>query len=179
MAAFLLASLLIATGRGTPPLTTTFNCIRSGENFATIARRGTRTTPPMILWETKLGLWDAWERCRVVSQRLTAAVAEGGGTFQNLLLTYGRVNNQPVICYVRSMDSACNSQNLLFTKKTGSKAPPFTAAFANLETEARVINLSKNPIAYRLRNNPRLSLASSTVRLGKTEPPCKGKRLGR
>lgn len=121
MAAFLLASLLIATGRGTPPLTTTFNCIRSGENFATIARRGTRTTPPMILWETKLGLWDAWERCRVVSQRLTAAVAEGGGTFQNLLLTYGRVNNQPVICYVRSMDSACNSQNLLFTLKPSDR----------------------------------------------------------
>ncbi len=121
MAAFLLASLLIATGRGTPPLTTTFNCIRSGENFATIARRGTRTTPPMILWETKLGLWDAWERCRVVSQRLTAAVAEGGGTFQDLLLTYGRVNNQPVICYVRSMDSACNSQNLLFTLKPSDR----------------------------------------------------------
>ncbi len=121
MAAFLLASLLIASGRGTPPLTTTFNCIRSGENFATIARRGTRTTPPMILWETKLGLWDAWERCRVVSQRLTAAVAEGGGTFQDLLLTYGRVNNQPVICYVRSMDSACNSQNLLFTLKPSDR----------------------------------------------------------
>jgi len=121
MAAFLLASLLIATGRGTPPLTTTFNCIRSGENFATIARRGTRTTPPMILWETKLGLWDAWERCRVVSQRLTAAVAEGGGTFRDLLLTYGRVNNQPVICYVRSMDSACNSQNLLFTLKPSDR----------------------------------------------------------
>ncbi len=121
MATFLLASLLIATGRGTPPLTTTFNCIRSGENFATIARRGNRTTPPMILWETKLGLWDAWERCRVVSQRLTAAVAEGGGTFQDLLLTYGRVNNQPVICYVRSMDSACNSQNLLFTLKPSDR----------------------------------------------------------
>jgi hypothetical protein len=32
-------------------------------------------------------------------------------------------------------------------QKIGFKAPPFTAAFAILKLEARVINLSKNPIA--------------------------------
>jgi hypothetical protein len=179
MAAFLLASLLIATGRGTPPLTTYVYCIRSG-----------KTLPLLPAGYSYYSSYDSLGNqagavgcVGAVSGRepaVNGGCSRGGRrTFQNLLLTYGRVNNQPVICYVRSMDSACNSQNLLFTKKTGSKAPPFTAAFANLETEARVINLSKNPIAYRLRNNPRLSLASSTVRLGKTEPPCKGKRLGR
>ncbi len=117
----LVIATLVSTIATKPALTTSFSCTRSGDNFATIARRGQRTTPPMILWQTKLGLWDAWERCRVVSQRLTAAVAEGGGTFQNLLLTYGRVNNQPVICYVRSMESACNSQNLLFTLKPSDR----------------------------------------------------------
>ncbi len=114
-------ALAILVAMGDPPLTTTFNCIRSGDNFATIARRGSRTTPPMILWETKLGLWDAWERCRVVSRRLTEAVAESGGSFRNLFLTYGRVNNQPVICYVRSLESACNSKNLLFTLKPSDR----------------------------------------------------------
>jgi hypothetical protein len=34
-----------------------------------------------------------------------------------------------------------------FIKKRGSKTPPFTVAFAILKSEARVINLSKNPIA--------------------------------
>lgn len=84
MKAFTLFFLLTAIGaevlgQTTPSLSTTFNCIRSGDNFATVARRGKRTTQPMILWETKLGLWDAWERCRVVSQRLSDAVAESGG----------------------------------------------------------------------------------------------------
>lgn len=116
MEALVIATAVIGMA-AKPALTTSFNCIRSGENFATIARRGQRTTPPMILWETKLGLWDAWERCRVVSQRLTTAVEENGGTFQNLLLTYGSVNSQPVVCYVKSIEGACNNQNLLFTLK--------------------------------------------------------------
>ncbi len=126
MKAFTLFFLLTAIGaevlgQTTPSLSTTFNCIRSGDNFATVARRGKRTTQPMILWETKLGLWDAWERCRVVSQRLSDAVAESGGSFRNLFLTYGSVNNQSVICYVNSLEGACNSKNLLFTLKPSDR----------------------------------------------------------
>ncbi|MCS6959231.1 MAG: COP23 domain-containing protein [Pseudanabaenaceae cyanobacterium SKYGB_i_bin29] len=115
-------ALLVAmtTGVKQPPVTT-FSCIRSGENFATIARRGSRVTPPMIIWRTDLGLWSAWERCRVVSQRLTEAVASQGGSFRNLFLTYGSVNQQSVICYVNSTEGACNNKNLLFTLKPSDR----------------------------------------------------------
>lgn len=110
----------VTTGVKQPPLTT-FSCIRSGEHFATIARRGNRVTPPMIIWRTDLGLWTAWERCRVVSQRLSTAVASQGGSFRSLFLTYGSVNAQPVICYVNSPEGACNSQNLLFTLRPSDR----------------------------------------------------------
>ncbi len=104
---------------------TTFQCVTSGRNFVTIARRGNVTTDPMILWKsTEFGReYTPWQRCQIVSNRLTKAVAENGGRLSNLQLTTGIVNNLPVVCYVNGR-GRCNSENLLFTlDKRNAKNP--------------------------------------------------------
>lgn len=114
-------------------LTTTFECITEGRNFATIARRGERVTAPLILWRTfEFGSqYTPQNRCRIVSDRLTKAVYENGGRLTNLQLTTGRVNNLPVICYTNSGQSACNSRNLLLTLDSRNASNP-NAALDNL-----------------------------------------------
>ena len=104
---------------------TTFQCVTSGRNFVTIARRGNVTTDPMILWKsTEFGReYTPWQRCQIVSNRLTQAVAQNGGRLSNLQLTTGIINNLPVVCYVNGR-ARCNSQNLLFTlDKRNAKNP--------------------------------------------------------
>ncbi|WP_333454498.1 COP23 domain-containing protein [Microcoleus sp. herbarium5] len=104
---------------------TTFQCVTSGRNFVTIARRGNVTTDPMILWKsTEFGReYTPWQRCQIVSNRLTKAVAQNGGKLSNLQLTTGTLNNLPVVCYVNGR-GRCNSQNLLFTlDKRNAKNP--------------------------------------------------------
>lgn len=117
---------------------TTFQCVTSGRNFVTIARRGNVTTDPMILWKsTEFGReYTPWQRCQIVSNRLTKAVAENGGRLSNLQLTTGIVNNLPVVCYVNGR-GRCNSQNLLFTlDKRNAKNPG--------EALTRVINFAQD-----------------------------------
>jgi hypothetical protein len=107
------------------PTTTTFQCVTSGRNFVTIARRGSVTTDPMIVWKsTEFGReYTPWQRCQIVSDRLTQAVAENGGRLTNLQLTTGIVNNLPVVCYI-SGRGRCNSRNILFTlDKRNAKNP--------------------------------------------------------
>jgi hypothetical protein len=98
--------------------TTTFNCVAQGQNnFATIAQRGTRTTPPIMLWKTtEFGPnYTPQERCRIVSDKLTQAVNQNGGRLSNLYLSTGTVNRLPVVCYLNGAQSSCNSSNVLFT----------------------------------------------------------------
>ncbi len=96
--------------------TTTFQCVTSGRNFVTIARRGNVTTDPIIIWKsTEFGReFTPWQRCQIVSNRLTKAVADNGGRLTNLQLTTGTINNLPVVCYVNGR-GRCNSENILFT----------------------------------------------------------------
>lgn len=96
--------------------TTTFQCVTSGRNFVTIARRGNVTTDPIILWKsTEFGReFTPWQRCQIVSNRLTKAVTDNGGRLTNLQLTTGTINNLPVVCYVNGR-GRCNSENILFT----------------------------------------------------------------
>lgn len=105
--------------RGTPavahPISTIFRCVREGNGFATIAQRGDRITPPVITWNSKLGQYTPQQRCNIVSQRLTQAVAQNGGKFKNLLLMAGSVNKQAVICVVNNAQAFCNRSNTLFT----------------------------------------------------------------
>ena len=72
----------------------------------------------MITWNsTAFGPdFTPHQRCKIVSQRLTQAVATHGGKVANLWMTYGTVDSSPVICYVNDpMHEYCNSQNLLLT----------------------------------------------------------------
>lgn len=96
---------------------TVFRCVREGRNFATIAERADRVTPPIIRWSTaEFGPdYTPQQRCRLVSDRLSRAVSENGGRLTNLYLATGTVNRLPVVCYVNNGASTCNSSNLLFT----------------------------------------------------------------
>lgn len=119
------SSIALASPAEARSATTTFQCVTSGRNFVTIARRGSVTTDPIILWKsTEFGReYTPWQRCQIVSERLTRAVAENGGRLTNLQLTTGVINNLPVVCYV-SGRGRCNSQNILFTlDKRNAKNP--------------------------------------------------------
>ncbi|MBV8884470.1 MAG: hypothetical protein JO235_10810 [Chroococcidiopsidaceae cyanobacterium CP_BM_RX_35] len=105
------------------PVVTTFSCIPDGNDFATIARRGDRATPPIIIWKPALGYYTPKAHCYIVSQELTRIVAENGGTLKSLQLITGTVNDQIVACAVKELGSFCNSSNILFTlrpEKTNS-----------------------------------------------------------
>lgn len=123
----------VTPDRQTEYLSTSFQCVTEGRNYATIARRGDRVTAPLILWRTyEFGSqYTPADRCRMVSDRLTRAVDENGGRLTNLQLTTGRVNNLPVICYTNGGQYGCNSRNLLVTLDSRNASNP-NAALDNL-----------------------------------------------
>ncbi len=98
---------------------TTFHCTPGqGGSYATVAKRGDKLTPPMIVWTSTLGEYGQYtpqRRCEIVSDKFTHAVALSGGKLKNMYLTYGYNNRQRVICYVNSQNGSCNSDNQLFT----------------------------------------------------------------
>ncbi|MBW4501611.1 MAG: COP23 domain-containing protein [Scytonema hyalinum WJT4-NPBG1] len=96
---------------------TTFQCVRQGSGYATIAQRGNRRTSPIITWNsTAFGpQYTPQKRCEAVSQRLTQAVASSGGRLSKLRITNGTLNSTPVICYITNKEEQCNSKNLLLT----------------------------------------------------------------
>jgi hypothetical protein len=97
---------------------TTFACVKKDGDFATVARRGDRETKAMILWKDKSWVkYTPEKRCKIVSQRLTNAVAISG-KLGNLNMTHGTVNSTPVICFVTSKNEKCNTQNILFSLKS-------------------------------------------------------------
>ncbi len=110
----------------TDELATNFRCVREGRNYATIAERGDRSTSPIVVWRTtEFGAdYTPQQRCRIVSDRLTRAVANNGGRLSNLYLTTGTLNRLPVVCYVNNGTSDCNSNNLLFTLDRRSAQNP-------------------------------------------------------
>ncbi len=96
---------------------TVFACIQQGENYATVAKRANRTTPPLIIWKDK-SFGDKYppkKRCEIVSSRLSKSVVEQGGRLKTLKLTHGKVGSASVICYISHPDGTCNSKNTLLT----------------------------------------------------------------
>lgn len=112
---------------------TTFHCVRSGNGWATVARRAGKQSPPMITWQSYVfgPEYTPEVRCNNVSQRLTSAVTQNGGSLRNLLLTTGRVNGQTVICYINTGVPHCNGSNMLFTLNPENARDP-GAALANI-----------------------------------------------
>ncbi len=113
--------------RSTPtvPIQTTFHCTpMQGGSYATVAKRGDRQTPPMIVWTSTLGEFGQYtpqRRCEIVSDKFTQAVALNGGKLKSMLLTYGINNRQRVICYVNHPNGSCNSDNQLFTLRPADR----------------------------------------------------------
>jgi hypothetical protein len=103
---------------------TTFACIAQGDNFATIAKRADRVTPPIIIWKDK-SFGDKYPpktRCEIVSKRLSDAVAEQKGRLSTLRLTHGIVGANSVICYISNPTiGKCNAKNTLITLKPEDK----------------------------------------------------------
>jgi len=80
----------------------------------------------MIAWNTtEFGNdYTPDERCRIVSQRFTIAMADNGGKLSHLDLTTGTLNNYAVVCFVLNRSSTCNDSNLLFTLKQENAQNP-------------------------------------------------------
>lgn len=130
---------------------TTFHCIkenRSGLNV-TVAKRGNRQTSPLFIWKSNNwgSKYPPQERCRIVSQRLTTAVAKNGGKLSGLYMTHGIVNNYPVICYVNDPNSGCTSSNLLLTLPLSEKS--FNKRREVLQSMANFSKKGTGPSLYR------------------------------
>lgn len=111
-----LALVTLPSQAQTPgPLVTEFRCVTAQKNFATIAARGTRTTPPMILWTKAQGGLTAQQRCQQVTANLNQAVQRSGGRLSRLSLTTGTVNSSQVICSVRNVQQGCGTDNVILT----------------------------------------------------------------
>lgn len=112
---------------------TTFRCVPAGSGYATIAVASTgHESKPLITWNSQAfiaGGYTPRNRCEIVSQRLTTAVAQSGGLLSNLLLTTGSVNGYDVVCWVNNSSSVCNSDNLLVTISPGRSAGEFLGNF--------------------------------------------------
>ncbi|MHC5674855.1 COP23 domain-containing protein [Nostoc sp.] len=100
---------------------TTFHCIRNGSGFATVARRGNAQTGAMITWnDTSFGSkFTPKDRCAIVARRfnkaLTTTSTTGNNSLSFLKLTHGKLNRNPVICYIRTTEEHCNDENLILT----------------------------------------------------------------
>ena len=113
-----------STQANEPP--TIFKCVQQGSGWVTIAKRGTLTISPMIVWNTtEFGpRHQPEQRCKEVSARLTKAVADNGGKLGFLQFKIGLLNNQSVLCFVNDGQTSCDSQNMLFTLNQNNSQKP-------------------------------------------------------
>ncbi len=111
-----------------PPATTsgaTSGLRVSCQELKTIVQKGDREAV-MLTWSYG-GFGKDYtppKRCQIVSARLQKAANINGGTFKNIQLASGTLNNQTVICALQSKDRACSSKNLLFTLKPENAKNP-------------------------------------------------------
>jgi Circadian oscillating protein COP23 len=95
------------------------------QNLKTVVQKGDREAV-MLSWSYG-GFGKEYtpaKRCQIVSARLQKAANSNGGTFRDMQLASGALNNQTVICALRSKDRACSSKNLLFTLKPENAKNP-------------------------------------------------------
>jgi hypothetical protein len=120
---FLLVPAILTSSPSVALPKATFACILQDETYVTVARRGNIQTAPMIMWkETSFGgNYTPESRCKIVSKRLTNAVAKSG-TLANLTMNHGVINSIPVICYITSKGDKCNAKNVLFSLKPSERA---------------------------------------------------------
>jgi hypothetical protein len=134
---------------------TTFECIKAGSGYATIAvtPEGAKTEP-LITWNSQAMAGSGFtpqRRCNEVTGRLNTVVANVGGSFSDVLLTTGSVKGADVVCWVNDEQSGCDNSNVLVTMSKGNdpgkflanlvnrRANPFEAGVAGQESERRTV----------------------------------------
>ncbi len=100
--------------------TTNFICGQSDGKPATVARTK-KGDVPIVIWSSE-GFSEAGftpqVRCQQVSARFQSMYRSG----QLKYITAGTLNQQPVVCATKKVNSACSSQNLLYTLKPNADA---------------------------------------------------------
>jgi hypothetical protein len=105
-----------------------FSCVQQGSGWATRLERGNSISKsPFITWNTtEFGSeFTPENRCKIVSEKLTDAVAKNGGLLGNLKLTTRKLDDrQTVVCVITPEQQICNRDNMLFTlSKENAKDP--------------------------------------------------------
>ena len=134
---------------------TTFECIKAGSGYATIAvTEDGEKTEPLITWNSQSMSGSGYtprRRCNEVTERLNTVVANVGGRFSDVLLTTGTVKGMGVVCWVNDEQSGCDESNVLVTMSSGKdpgqflanlvnrRANPFQAGVPGQETTARTV----------------------------------------
>jgi Circadian oscillating protein COP23 len=124
---FTLATVTVVGGNSLlmPPsqaitATTNFICGKSDGKPATVARTK-KGDVPIVVWSSE-GFSEAGftpqVRCQQVSARFQSMYRSG----QLKYITAGTLNQQPVVCATKKVNSSCNSQNLLYTLKPNADA---------------------------------------------------------
>lgn len=89
-----------------------FDCIPEGQGFATVGKKGTVTTPPLISWQSKaFSGFEPKDRCIAVNQKLEALAAKNGGKLSGIKFKTGTVKGSSVICSVTKDSDSCTQNN--------------------------------------------------------------------
>jgi hypothetical protein len=140
-----------STSASEPP--TIFKCVKQGNGWATIAKRGSMTISPLITWDTpEFGdNYTPEQRCQKVSDKLTQFVADNGGKLGYLKLIVGSLNNLKVVCVVNDGQKICDDKNLLFTLNQKNSQKPeevLNKIFRVGEGDATNITIEENGGSY-------------------------------
>jgi len=89
-----------------------FACIKEGTGFATVGKKGTFTTAPLISWQsTKFQDYPPDKRCEIVNKKLEDLAAKNGGKLGAIKFKTGSVSGASVICAVKNASDSCTRDN--------------------------------------------------------------------
>lgn len=90
----------------------TFACIKDGAGFATVAKKGSATTPPLISWQSQaFPGYSPETRCNDVNKKLQDLAAKNGGKLTGIKFKTGSLKGSSVICSVTKESDPCTSNN--------------------------------------------------------------------
>ena len=142
---------------------TQFICVPQGDgNVATVGQRPGGEPIPIIVWTAASAKYFGEKftpqgRCKIVTERLTDAIVESGGSLKDVVLMNGKVGNKTVICVVSIKDTGCDGSNTLFTlnPKNAEKADEVLAQIVQISREgssAGVIRETRGRVQVRLKD---------------------------
>lgn len=110
---------------------TQFTCVPDENgNVATVGQRPGGQPIPVIIWTSDSSKYFGQKispksRCQIVTERFNQAVADSGGSLQDVLLTSGQVGSKTVICVLSIDDTGCDGGNTLFTLNPKNAKRPY------------------------------------------------------